>query len=172
MVVDIRTVFKNCSINPEGSINRNIQNVSSYISDSTNPHARANDIIKKLGGTHCLDSHEAAIIAKVMIQQAIQDIQQKREFDPAQAMQVAKVKVADMKENHPYLFAMKENTVTASTTTTTTPNASSANDKKARALEIFEANRGKKPSDVAKLIQVELGITFANAYYYVSRVFK
>ena len=34
-----------------------------------------------------------------MIQQAILDIQQKREFDPAQALQVAKVKVADMKEN-------------------------------------------------------------------------
>jgi len=47
-----------------------------------------------------------------------------------------------------------------------------SDDKKARALEIFEANRGKKASDVAKLIQVELGITFANAYYYVSRVFK
>lgn len=171
MVVDIRAVFKSCNVNPGGSINRNIQNVSSYISDSTNPHARANDIIKKLGGSHCLDSHEAAIIAKVMVQQAIQDIQQNREFDPTQAMQVAKVKVADMKVNHPYLFAMKENTVTA-TTATNTPTASSANDKKARALEIFEANRGKKPSDIAKLIQVELGITFANAYYYVSRVFK
>ena len=45
-------------------------------------------------------------------------------------------------------------------------------DKKARALEIFESNRDKKASDIAKLIQVELGITFANAYYYVSRVFK
>lgn len=169
-MADISTVFKNCGVNPNGSINRNIQNVSNYISESTNPHARANEIIKRLGGTHCLDSAEASIIAKVMVERAIAATVQKVEYDPAQAMVVAKDKVAEMREKLPYIFVMKENPVTAATTTQTS--ASSANDKKARALAIFEANRGKKPSDIAKLIQVELGITFANAYYYVSRVFK
>ena len=82
-------------------------------------------------------------------------------------MDLAKIKVADMKVKHPYLFVMKESSMEAAAK----PNKRGG-DKKARALEIFEANRGKKASDVAKLIQVELGITFANAYYYVSRVFK
>lgn len=164
-MVDVRSVFKTCGIKPEGSLSRNIQNVGSRISESTNPHAESNDIIKRLGGSYCIDPIEAPIIAKVMVEQAITFTLEKREFDPNQAMNIAKVKVADMKAKHPYLFVMKENSVN----TATKP---AVNDKKARALAIFEANRGKKPSDVAKLIQVELGITFANAYYYVSRVFK
>jgi len=45
-------------------------------------------------------------------------------------------------------------------------------EKKAKAFEIFEANKEKKSSDIARLIQAELGITLANAQYYVTRVFK
>ena len=164
-MVDVKSVFKTCDVTPEGSLNRNIQNVSNRITDSTNPHAESNDIIKRLGGSYCVDPVEAPIIAKIMVEQAISFTLQRRDFDPDHAMKIAKVKVADMKAKHPYLFVMKENSVN----TATKP---AVNDKKARALAIFEANRGKKPSDVAKLIQVELGITFANAYYYVSRVFK
>lgn len=164
-MVDVRSVFKSCGIKPDASINRNIQNVGTRISESSNPHAESNDIIKRLGGTYCIDPAEAPVIAKVMVEQAIIFTQQQREYDPDEAMKNAKVKVADMKAKHPYLFVMKENSMTTDT-------AKPVNDKKARALAIFEANRGKKASDVAKLIQVELGITFANAYYYVSRVFK
>lgn len=47
-----------------------------------------------------------------------------------------------------------------------------SNDKKAKAFVIFEANKDKKSSDIARLIQAELGITLANAQYYVNRVFK
>lgn len=167
-MVDANAVFKMCDVIPGRSINRNIQNVSAYLEKSTNPHAKSNEIIKKLGGTHCLDAHEASIIAKSMIMQAITSTLDKTEFDPVQAMTNAKLKVADLKEKHPYLFVMKtENSMTSATST-----AKPTDNKKAKALEIFEANRGKKPSDIAKLIQVELGISFANAYYYVSRVFK
>lgn len=55
-------------------------------------------------------------------------------------------------------------------TATTAPKKS--NEKKAKAFEIFEANKDKKSSDIARLIQSELGITLANAQYYVTRVFK
>ena len=48
----------------------------------------------------------------------------------------------------------------------------SNNDKKAKALEIFEANKSLGNSDIAKKIAAELEITFANAYYYVTRVFS
>lgn len=54
----------------------------------------------------------------------------------------------------------------------TATSAPKTNDKKAKAFEIFEANKDKKSSDIARLIQAELGITLANAQYYVTRVFK
>lgn len=50
--------------------------------------------------------------------------------------------------------------------------AGRSNDKKAAALRVFEANRGKGQGEIARLIAAELEITYANAYYYVTRVFK
>ena len=98
-MVDVQSVFKTCDIKPEGSMNRNIQNVGNRISDSTNPHAESNDLIKKLGGSYCIDPIEAPIIAKSMVEQAILFTLQRRDFDPNQAMEIAKVKVAAMKAN-------------------------------------------------------------------------
>lgn len=46
------------------------------------------------------------------------------------------------------------------------------NDKKVAALRIFEANGDKGNGAVAKMISEQLEITYANAYYYVTRVFK
>jgi len=57
-------------------------------------------------------------------------------------------------------------------TTADAPKARKTNEKKAKAFEIFEANKDKKSSDIARLIQAELNITLANAQYYVTRVFK
>lgn len=168
-MVDVQSVFDACDIDPNVSIHRNIHSVSNHISEASDPLGKCNQIIKRLGGSHVLNTTEAQIIARSMIEQAIMFTLQKRTFDPEHAMQVAKIRVADMKVKHPYLFVMKENSVEA---VATTKRGRKSGDKKAKALAIFEANRGKKASDIAKLIQVELGITFANAYYYVSRVFK
>jgi len=46
------------------------------------------------------------------------------------------------------------------------------NDKKAAALRVFEANKDKGNGAIAKMISEQLEITYANAYYYVTRVFK
>jgi len=46
------------------------------------------------------------------------------------------------------------------------------NDKKVAALRIFESNTDKGNGTVAKMISEQLEITYANAYYYVTRVFK
>ena len=46
------------------------------------------------------------------------------------------------------------------------------NNKKIAALRLFEANPEKNNGAVARLIAAELEITYANAYYYVTRVFK
>lgn len=46
------------------------------------------------------------------------------------------------------------------------------NNKKVAALNLFEANKDKGNGEIAQLISKELEITYANAYYYVTRVFK
>ena len=46
------------------------------------------------------------------------------------------------------------------------------NDKKVAAMRIFDANLDRGNGAVAKMISEQLEITYANAYYYVTRVFK
>lgn len=46
------------------------------------------------------------------------------------------------------------------------------NDKKVAAQRLFEANKDKGNGEIAQMIAAELEITYANAYYYVTRVFK
>jgi hypothetical protein len=164
--MDVQSVLKKYDINPEASVHRAIQNVGFRIDEATDPLEVSNQIIKQLGGWFIKDERDAPIIAKCLVEQAVIFNTQKRDYDPVDAMRIAELKLADMKAKHPYMFVMKEKTMEATTAT------KRGGDKKAKALEIFESNRDKKASDVAKLIQVELGITFANAYYYVSRVFK
>lgn len=51
------------------------------------------------------------------------------------------------------------------------PKEPKVNTKKQAAMQIFEANKDKGNGEIAKLISTELEITYANAYYYVTRVF-
>lgn len=46
------------------------------------------------------------------------------------------------------------------------------NDKRVAAESLFKANLTMNNGQIAKLIASELEITYANAYYYVTRVFK
>jgi len=50
--------------------------------------------------------------------------------------------------------------------------SSSKDGKKVAALQLFEANIEKENGEIARIISKELEITYANAYYYVTRVFK
>lgn len=52
------------------------------------------------------------------------------------------------------------------------PKAAPVNDKKDAALVIYQANPDMNNGAVARKIAAELEITYANAYYYVTRVFK
>lgn len=53
-----------------------------------------------------------------------------------------------------------------------TPKEPKTNAKKEAALKLFEQNKDKGNGEIAKMISTELEITYANAYYYVTRVFK
>jgi len=46
------------------------------------------------------------------------------------------------------------------------------NDKKVAAQRIFDANKDKGNGEIARMIAEQLEITYANAYYYVTRAFK
>lgn len=59
-----------------------------------------------------------------------------------------------------------------SKTKTVTQKQPKVNDKKVAAQRIFDANSDKSNGFIARLIEKELEITYANAYYYVTRVFK
>lgn len=50
--------------------------------------------------------------------------------------------------------------------------SSTKDGKKSAALKLFEENSDKGNGEIARLIAKELEITYANAYYYVTRVFK
>lgn len=169
-MVDVQSVFKKYKINPERSINRIIQDLSSSISESRDPFVLSNQLIGQLGSTTVQDYNEAPFIAKCLVEQAVI----MKEYDPVAAREIANQKLANMRAKHSWMFASseKEKTVTSAITGEVTKAAKAGNDKKAKALAIFEANRGKKASDIARLIQMELDVSFANAYYYVSRVFK
>ena len=52
------------------------------------------------------------------------------------------------------------------------PKEAKVNDKKVAAQRLFDANKDKNSGAIARLISAELEITYANAYYYVTRVFK
>lgn len=46
------------------------------------------------------------------------------------------------------------------------------NDKREAARRVFIANNTKSSTEIAKIIAQELEITYSNAYYYVTRVFR
>jgi len=52
------------------------------------------------------------------------------------------------------------------------PKEPKVNDKKVAALRLFDAHPDKNNGAIARMIAAELEITYANAYYYVTRVFK
>lgn len=47
-----------------------------------------------------------------------------------------------------------------------------SSDKKERARAIFMANNTESSNSIAKMIAEQLDITYSNAYYYVTRVFR
>lgn len=63
-------------------------------------------------------------------------------------------------------------TAKTATSTSKQPKEAKVNDKRVAALRLFEANKDKNNGQIAKMIASELEITYANAYYYVTRCFK
>ena len=132
-------------------------------------HHRANAVIQSLGGKAESDPDAARIVAKYMVAQVINKQKPDQELARhrcasliAAAPEVERVRIAQ-ETVKPLVSTYKPKTDIRK---------GKNNTKKARALEICQQNAKLSNNELAKLIQKELKITFANAYYYSSRVFK
>jgi hypothetical protein len=168
-VINAKQVLKTYGIK-EGSVVRAIQQVGEDIGLSSDPLAYANSIISDLGGTDQYDLASARIIAKALVEQAMTQ----EEYDRPEAVVIADTKLDKIRKDMPYVFAESEASEDQPSTTTRKVKIKSVktNDKKPKAKAIFDANKDKTNGEIAQMIAAELEITYANAYYYVSRVFK
>lgn len=165
--MQLNEFVKTYKVDPN-SVIRSVQTIGSKVIESSDPLHTANHIIMNLGGSPLTDPIDARIMAQALTEQLLV---QKDAYDTLKAVSIATEKLNRVKVEMPFIYATKESNVNTATADGKRASRKS-NDKKAKAFEIFEQNRDKKESDVAKLIQTQLGITFANAYYYVNRVFK
>lgn len=164
-VIDAKQVLQKYGIKGE-SVVKAIQQVGEDIGLSSDPLSYANCIISDLGGADQYDLASARILAKALVEQAI--IQPS--YDPDSASKTADGKLSKIKVDMPYVF---DPDATASQTSKfSSSKGTKSNDKKAKAKVIFDSNKDKTNGEIAQLIAADLDITYANAYYYVSRVFK
>lgn len=165
-VIDAKEVLQKYGIK-EGSVVKAIQQVGEDIGLSSDPLAYANCIISDLGGDDQYDLASARILAKALVEQAI--IQPS--YNPESASKTADGKLSKIKVEMPYVFN-SEDSVAPSSFKPKISKSSKSNDKKPKAKAIFDANKDKTNGEIAQMIASDLKITYANAYYYVSRVFK
>jgi hypothetical protein len=140
------------------TVHHAIARTGDVIDNAGYPLGKANFLIKQLGGQEVDNIVVAKLLAKSLIEQVYI---QKDDYNGEVAITVAKAKVDKILHNSPYILQTSE-------PVSTTP----ISDKKAAARAIFDRMQGSTSGEIAKVIQNELKITYANAYYYVSRVFK
>lgn len=141
------------------TIHHAIARTGDVIDNDGHPLAKANFLIKQLGGQEISNIVIAKLMAKSLIEQVYI---QKDDYNGELANVVAKAKVDKIINNSPYILQTSE------------PEVASApvSDKKAAARAIFDRMQGSTSGEIVKAIQNELKITYANARYYVDRVFK
>lgn len=162
--IDAVYVLNKLGLEPGMSVTRAVSQVGFQINESNQQGATvANKIIKSLGGTPETNPVSADIVAKALIEQAVLS---GASYDYVAANKVAQEKLNKIKLTMPYAFAATAEPIRAKKMSTR------GGDKKERARAIFDRESGKTPGEIARAIASELSITYANAYYYVSRVFK
>lgn len=160
--------LKKFDIDPKAGKQRAIQAVGEMIQTAPDPLSMANSVIVELGGAELLDFPTARITAKAFVEQAVE---QGSKFDPEAAQTYAAEKVAKLRGEQPEAFAKTVVDAAAAPKKRGRP-ATNGGDLKKKALEICEANKSLTNGEIAQMVQKQLDITYSNAYYYVSRVFK
>lgn len=176
-MVNVNSIFNKYNITPTESKFRIVNEISDNITSSKDQIQTSNRIIKDFGLKPLTNLIDSRIVALALIEHALDN---QTNFDVESAEKAAMTKLKCIVGEMPFLYNVKENVVMEAVQMNgevvgyKRPRKENVDKqmKKQKALDIYNANKEKKPTDIAKLIQVELGITFANAYYYVSRVFN
>lgn len=170
-------LVESLGLDPYGSINRAITGVGMYISESDQPLAAANRIIEGfVPGKREETLLDADIMAKCLVEYVMKNAATIEQYDSAAAYEYSMSKMGRLKEKMPEITVQPDATEQPAVTPSGRANKNN-NQKKAAALEIYtEMTRpdGERHSQsaIAKAIAAKLEITFANAFYYVSRVFS
>lgn len=157
------------------TVHHAIAKVGELIDCTGHPLSKANSIIKEFGGDQTDNIVRARLLAKALVEQAFYA---RDKFDTINVINAVR-KVEQVSIKMPYIYCTSEIVKKAEKPKTiTTKNnvvraSKSNNDKKSRALEIFSSLEPTlSAAEKSKIIAEKLEITFANAYYYVTRVFK
>lgn len=162
-----------------GSVTRALTSFNHKLDDDrARKHTVCNRLIEDLGCTAIAHPVDAETYAKTLIEQVILN---GLDYIPALAAIAASKRVAKIKEKMPELYVGAEVELVGLNGEVTIKRPSKkvkragregSGDKKDNALAICEANPNKTNGELARLIAAELGITYANAYFYSSRVWK
>lgn len=157
-VNDVPGFFERFGIKMDGSVTRMIQSIGERINEATDPLSYANTLIVQLGGQPIVSYNftEVDMTAKHIILNAFRN---PLGFDPMDAQQQAVTYVAGKRASDPWMFVTGDTKVSTST--------DGVQDKKARAMQIYLECKDMPVKHVTERIMTELGITYANAYYYV-----
>jgi hypothetical protein len=175
-MVNVAAALKEIDVDPRRGVVRAIQTVGENIAEATDPLGYANAVIVSLGGQEQLDFPTARIMAKALIEKAVNG----EKFVPEQALEYAAERVEKLRKEHPWTFAQPADVPAGSTTTVVRAGktkgrkavTADGKSKKDQALKICNENSSLDNGALAKMISEQLGITYANAYYYASRVWK
>jgi hypothetical protein len=163
--------LKKIDINPRAGAIRAVQAVGEMIQTAPDPLSVANAVIVELGGNEELDFPTARITAKAFVERAVRAVEAGEKFDPTSAQVYATEKVLKLRGQQPEVFTKTAADAAAAPKKRGRP-ATNGGDLKAKAMAICAANKSLTNGEIAQLVQKELSITYSNAYYYVSRVFK
>lgn len=171
--MNIVSSLNGLDIKPEEGVNKAIFQVSKLVNESTNRLSKANKIINDLGGPKLKHERYAILISQAMVEYAVQHVE---DYNAENAFQAAEIRYQDLKEKMPWACLEPEvkryKPLVSKRKSRIKRESKNDNNKKKEAIGIFEANKEKTNGEIAKIIAGELKITYANAYYYVSRVFK
>lgn len=165
-MIDAVSALRKIGLQPGMSVTRAISKIGLDIGESSNQLEAANRIIVSFGGVPASKPIHADIIAKALIEQAVV---MGANYNSVEAMVVANEKFGKVERTMPYVFAGSTEDMQPARQAAATERKKGGT--KDQALTIFNREKGKTNNEIAKIIAAELDITFANAYYYVGRVF-
>ena len=178
MSINVQAALREIDVDPRKGVIRAIQIVGQNIKESSDPMGYANAVITSLGGVDQFDFPSARIMAKALVERAVSG----DAYVAEEAVKYAEDKIeklrSDVKTAFLFVEAKKDvdpetgEQLPAKQKGRKSTVMSDGKSKKEAALAICKANSSLANAALAGMIQKELNITYANAYYYSSRVFK